>query len=63
MSYDPGKGALFKNTEKTADQHADYRGEANIAGEPHWINAWIRTSKAGTKYMALSIRPKAPPKP
>jgi len=58
MSYDSGKGSLFKNNDKTAPEHADYRGECNIGGQPHWINAWIRTSKAGAKYMALSIKPK-----
>jgi hypothetical protein len=58
MTYDPGKGALFKNTNKSEDRHPDYQGECNIAGVPHQIAAWLRTSKAGSKYMSPSIRPK-----
>jgi uncharacterized protein (DUF736 family) len=58
MPYDSGKGGLFKNTDKKSDQHPDYRGEANIDGQPHRISAWIRTAKSGTKYMSLAIQPK-----
>jgi hypothetical protein len=64
MTYDPGKGALFKNMKKTEPQHCDYRGECNIDGKPHWVNAWIRTAaKSGDKYMALSFQPKEPEVP
>jgi hypothetical protein len=62
MQYNEGKGSLFKNSDKTEDQHADYRGEANIGGEPHWVNAWVRTAKSGIKYLSLSIKRKEPPK-
>jgi hypothetical protein len=54
------RGALFKNTDKTDEKHADYRGEINVAGVEHWLNAWIKTSKKGTKFLSLSLKPKQP---
>jgi uncharacterized protein (DUF736 family) len=41
------RGALFRNNEKTSEQHPDYRG--NISTE-YWVSAWIKTSKKSTKY-------------
>ena len=29
-----------------------------MGGEKFWLNAWVKTSKAGQKYMSLSIKPK-----
>jgi hypothetical protein len=52
------RGVLFKNKDKTDDKHADYQGNANVNGEEFWLNAWIKTSKKGTKYMSLSLKPK-----
>ena len=59
MSYDPGKGALFKNAQKLSDEQPDYRGEAKIDCKPHWINGWVQTAKSGTRYVSLSIKLKA----
>jgi len=56
---DTNHGALFKNTEKEDPKHADYRGEINVNGQLFWLNAWLRTSKAGTKFLSLSVKPKA----
>ena len=59
MAYEnTNRGALFKNTRKEADTDCDYRGEVDINGQPYWLNAWLKTSKAGEKYMSLSVRPK-----
>jgi hypothetical protein len=58
MTYDPGKGALFKNMKKTEPRHCDYRGEVNIGGQSFWITAWLRTAKSGEKYMALTFQAK-----
>jgi uncharacterized protein (DUF736 family) len=51
-------GALFKNEDKKSDKHPDYRGSLDVQGVDHWVSAWIKTSKAGKKYMSLSIQPK-----
>jgi hypothetical protein len=52
------QGALFRNDDKTQEQHPDYRGSINVGGVDHWLSAWIKTSKKGTKYMSLSVKPK-----
>jgi uncharacterized protein (DUF736 family) len=51
-------GALFKNEDKKSDKHPDYRGQLDVEGEEYWVSAWIKTSKAGRKYMSLSIQAK-----
>jgi uncharacterized protein (DUF736 family) len=55
---DSNSGALFKNDKKGNDRAPDYRGELKVAGELHEIAAWLKVSKAGTKYMSLSVKPK-----
>ncbi len=52
------RGSLFKNDKKTTEQMPDYKGQINVNGEEFWINAWLKTSKQGTKFMSLSITPK-----
>lgn len=51
-------GALFKNDDKQTDKHPDYTGSINVDGTEFWLNAWLKTSKKGTKFMSLSVRPK-----
>jgi uncharacterized protein (DUF736 family) len=52
------RGSLFKNDKKEAETHPDYKGQINVNGEEFWINAWLKTSKQGTKFMSLSVSPK-----
>lgn len=52
------RGALFKNDKKEDEKHPDYRGSINVAGKDYYIDAWLKTSKAGAKYMSLSVKPK-----
>lgn len=59
MSYDNNnRGALFRAREKKNDNSPDYSGNCEINGVEMWIAAWIKESKAGTKYMSLSFTPK-----
>ena len=59
MSYDrTNSGALFKNADKKTENHPDYRGDINVGGVDHFISAWLKTSKNGTKYMSLSVTEK-----
>jgi hypothetical protein len=51
-------GVLFKNESKTNEKHADYNGSITVNGEEFWLNAWLQTSKKGTRYMSLSLKPK-----
>ena len=52
-------GVLFKNDQKTADKHPDYKGTANINGAEKEVAAWLKTpknaaSKAG-QFLSLSF--------
>ena len=52
------RGSLFKNDKKTEDRHPDMSGTINIDGTEFWISGWKKTSKAGTGFISLSVRPK-----
>ena len=54
----PNSGTLNKNDRKEKDTHADYRGQCEIDGVGYWIDAWIKPSKDGGKFMSLSFKPK-----
>jgi len=51
-------GALFKNDKEGKESRPDYRGTLNVNGTEFWISAWLKSSKAGQKYMSLSVQPK-----
>ncbi|MCH8332812.1 hypothetical protein IIC65_02670 [Candidatus Sumerlaeota bacterium] len=52
-------GALFSNKEKKdGDKQPDYKGPLNVNGVDLEVAAWLKTSKAGQKYMSLSVQPK-----
>lgn len=48
-------GALFKNAKKVDESQPDYTGECEVGGVKHRISAWLKTSKAGKKYMSLAF--------
>jgi len=50
-------GALFKNENKTNDNQPTYRGPLNVNGEDFELAAWVKTSKAGKKFMSLKVSP------
>lgn len=50
QGYDnTNRGAIFKNDNKTSDNHPDYRGTINVDGVEKQIALWLKTSKDGTK--------------
>jgi len=51
------RGALFR-FDKTNEKQPDYTGTLNVDGTDLHLSAWIKTSKKGTKYMSLSVKPK-----
>ena len=62
------RGALFANDKRETDLHPTHTGSINVEGVDYWLNAWVKTSKAGRKFFSLSVKPKepqasAPPKP
>jgi hypothetical protein len=55
------RGALFRNNQKRDDKDRDYAGTLNVDGVEYWLSGWVNTSKAGRKYLSLSVRPKNAP--
>jgi uncharacterized protein (DUF736 family) len=49
-------GAMFKN-ETDNEKAPAYKGKVNVEGTDYQIAAWIRTSKAGQKFMSLKVQP------
>jgi len=47
-------GVLFKNTNKKADNHPDYKGKGNANGKEIDIAAWVKQGKNGS-FMSLSF--------
>lgn len=49
-------GALYKNEYKESEIQPDYKGPLNVDGKELEIAGWIKTSKAGKKYMSLKVQ-------
>ena len=50
------KAALFKNTRKAEEKQPDYTGTGDLeTGGKVRLSAWLRTSKAGQKYLSIAI--------
>ena len=59
MNYDnTNRGVLFKNDKQGNEKRPDYTGTINVGGTDFQLSAWIKASKAGDKYMSLSVQPK-----
>jgi hypothetical protein len=54
----PNRGSLFRNDDKSKDEDRDYAGSINVEGREFWLSGWINETKAGNKYLSLSIKPK-----
>lgn len=49
------KGVLFRNERKETEKHPDMTGKLNIAGVEHYLSAWTKVGKNGSKFLSLSI--------
>src|SRR5262249_45250069 len=60
MSFEPkdDSGAIFVNDKKEQDSHPDRKGTVLIGGVPYWVNGWLRKTKSGQPYLALSFKAK-----
>ena len=67
MEYDnKDRGVLYRNENKTSENHPDYSGSVNVSGTDYWLSGWLKESKKDNKkFFSLSVRPKgdAAPKP
>jgi uncharacterized protein (DUF736 family) len=58
------RGVLYRNENKTSENHPDYSGSVNVAGADFWLSGWLKESKKdGKKFFSLSVRPKNDSKP
>ena len=48
-------GAIFKNDNKKAENHPDYKGKVNVNGKEMEIALWLKTSAKGVKFMSASF--------
>jgi hypothetical protein len=39
-------GAIFKNTNKKADNHPDYKGKVNVNGKEMEVALWVKQGKS-----------------
>lgn len=51
-------GSMFKNDKKTLPNHPDYRGDVKVEGKLYWMSGWIKETKAGAKFLSISLTPK-----
>lgn len=58
------RGVLYRNENKTSENHPAYSGSVNVGGTDYWLSGWIKESKKdGKKFFSLSVRPKGDAKP
>jgi len=48
-------GAIFKNDNKKAENHPDYRGTINVDGQDKEIALWVKQSAKGVSYFSAKI--------
>jgi uncharacterized protein (DUF736 family) len=48
-------GSMFKNDKKTLPNHPDYRGDCKVDGKLYWMSGWIKETKAGAKFLSVSL--------
>jgi len=59
VEYDnTNRGTLFKAKEKKGERSPDYTGTINVNGVEMRLSAWLKESKAGTKYFSLAVSEK-----
>lgn len=58
MAYDnTNRGVLFKNQEKR-ENGPDYSGKLDVDGVEFFLDAWIKASESGRKFMSVSVKRK-----
>ena len=52
---DTNRGVLFRETDKRNEKAPDYKGKLNVEGKEYELAGWIRVSKAGNKFLSVSV--------
>ena len=61
MENKPNTGAIFKNDNKKAENHPDYRGKVNVNGKEMEIALWVKQGKSGSYFSAAFSEPYVAP--
>ena len=48
-------GVIFKNENKKAENHPDYKGKVNVNGKEMEVALWLKTSAKGLKFFSASF--------
>jgi uncharacterized protein (DUF736 family) len=48
-------GAIFKNDNKKAENHPDYKGKVNVNGKDMEVALWLKTSAKGVKFLSQQV--------
>ena len=48
-------GAIFKNENKKAENHPDYKGKVNVNNKEMEVALWLKTSAKGLKFFSASF--------
>ena len=48
-------GAIYKNDNKKAEKHPDYKGKVNVNGKDMENALWLKTSAKGVKFFSVSF--------
>ena len=49
------RGVLFKNEQKTDDNHPSMKGSVTVEGVEYYMSAWTKESETCGKYLSLSL--------
>lgn len=53
------RGVLFRNNRKEeGDKKPEYTGSLNVDGVEFFLDAWLKTSQNGAKFMSVSVKRK-----
>jgi uncharacterized protein (DUF736 family) len=55
METKNNSGAIFKNDNKKAENHPDYKGKVNVNGKEMEVALWFKTSSKGVNYFSASF--------
>lgn len=61
MENKTNTGAIFKNTNKKADNHPDYKGKVNVNGKEMEVALWVKQGKNGSYFSASFSEPYVAP--
>ena len=61
MENKTNTGAIFKNTNKKADNHPDYKGKVNVNGKEMEVALWVKQGKNGSFFSASFSEPYVAP--